>query len=108
MPSKVWFVTKTLVVQDSKLDQNSPSASDKQPKKQKEFLDLKQSVQTLDDAKAINQLDNFVKSNINKANDGSNPFSINIYTFGYNTNKNLTTINSAIKENLKPTLINIR
>ena len=40
-------------------------------------------------------------SNINKANDGSNPFSINIYTLGYNTNKNLTTINSAIKENLK-------
>ena len=66
-----------------------------QPKKQKEFLDLTKSVQTLDDRTyTINQLDNFVKSNINKVNDGSNPFSINIYTLGYNTNKNLTTINS--------------
>ena len=101
MPAKFGSVAKAFVVQDSKLDQNSPSGLIAQPKKQKEFLDLAKSVQTLDDAKAINQLDNFVKSNINKANDGSNPFSINIYTLGYNTNKNLTTINSAIKENLK-------
>ena len=101
MPAKFGSVAKAFVVQDSKLDQNSPSGLIAQPKKQQEFLDLAKSVQTLDDAQAIDTLDAFVKSNINKANDGSNPFSINIYTLGYNTNKNLTTINSAIKENLK-------
>tara|TARA_Y100001938_G_scaffold146605_1_gene225822 strand:- start:3200 stop:5227 length:2028 start_codon:yes stop_codon:yes gene_type:complete len=101
MPAKFGSVAKAFVVQDSKLDQNSPSGLIAQPKKQQEFLDLAKSVQTLDDAQAIDTLDAFVKANINKANDGSNPFSINIYTLGYNTNKNLTTINSAIKENLK-------
>ena len=40
MPAKFGSVAKAFVVQDSKLDQNSPSGLIAQPKKQKEFLDL--------------------------------------------------------------------
>ena len=101
MPAKFGSVAKAFVIQDSKLDQNSPSGLLASPETQEEFLRLIDKNAGLPREEQKRNIDLFLAGKENIANDGSNPFSINIYTLGYNSNKNLTTINGAIKENLK-------
>lgn len=101
MPSKFGSVTKAFVVQDGKLDANSPSGILASPENTEEFIGLVERTQGLSRQEIQDQVQEFLAGKKTRAVDSSNPFSINIYTLGYNSNKNLTSLNSAVKENVK-------
>ena len=108
MPAKFGSVAKAFVIQDNKLDANSPASVIAAPESQKEFVDLVDKNRTLQRSEIKRNVDLFLAGKKNRANDKSNPFSINIYTLGYNSSKNLTILNSAVKENLKRYLNNYK
>ncbi len=108
MPSKFGSVAKAFVIQDNKLDANSPSSTLASPDNQEEFIRLIQKNAGLPDSEIKANVDLFLQGKQNRASDASNPFSINIYTLGYNSSKNLTTLNGAVKENLKRYLNNYK
>jgi len=47
------------------------------------------------------EIRNFLVGKTSNDNEKNNPFAINLYLLGYDTNNNLTPINRAVKENLK-------
>lgn len=106
MPAKFGSVAKAFVIQDNKLDANSPSSVLASPEQAEEFVDLVEQNKTLQRSDIKRNVDEFLAGKKNRANDKSNPFSINIYTLGYNSSKNLISLNSAVKENLKRYLNN--
>ena len=108
MPSKFGSVAKAFVIQDSKLDANSPAATLASPDNQEEFIKLIEKNAGLPESEVKANVDLFLQGKQNRASDASNPFSINIYTLGYNSDKNLTTLNGAVKENLKRYLNNYK
>ena len=108
MPSKFGSVAKAFVIQDSKLDANSPAATLASPDNQEEFIRLINKNAGLPESEIKANVDLFLQGKQNRASDASNPFSINIYTLGYNSDKNLTTLNGAVKENLKRYLNNYK
>ena len=108
MPSKFGSVAKAFVIQDSKLDANSPAATLASPDNQEEFIKLIEKNAGLPESEIKANVDLFLQGKQNRASDASNPFSINIYTLGYNSDKNLTTLNGAVKENLKRYLNNYK
>ncbi len=108
MPSKFGSVAKAFVIQDNKLDANSPAATLASPDNQEEFIRLINKNAGLPESEIKANVDLFLQGKQNRASDASNPFSINIYTLGYNSSKNLTTLNGAVKENLKRYLNNYK
>ena len=108
MPSKFGSVAKAFVIQDNKLDANSPAGTLASPDNQEEFIRLINKNAGLPESEIKANVDLFLQGKQNRASDASNPFSINIYTLGYNSSKNLTTLNGAVKENLKRYLNNYK
>ena len=103
MPSKFGGVAKAYCAPDGELDNNSPSSILNNPNSLEEFAGL---VQTLGEKKLTEQqikdeLRNFLASKKGNQNEKNNPFAINLYLLGYDTNKKLQTLNRAVKENLK-------
>lgn len=103
MPAKYGSVAKSYVAQDGELDNNSPSSILASPDSLNEFADLVQDFneRELTQGEIKTELEKFLvgkKSNLNEKN---NPFAINLYVLGYNSTGKLTTINQAVKENLK-------
>ena len=72
---------------------NSPSSVWFQ-RTSEEFVDLVEQNKTLQRSDIKRNVDEFLAGKKNRANDKSNPFSINIYTLGYNSSKNLISLNS--------------
>jgi len=103
MPSKFGGVAKAYCAPDGELDNNSPSSILNNPNSLEEFAGL---VQTLGEKKLTEQqikdeLRNFLASKKGNQNEKNNPFAINLYLLGYDTNKKLQPLNRAVKENLK-------
>ncbi len=103
LPAKFGGVAKAFCAPDGELDNNSPSSILNNPNSLEEFAGL---VQTLGEKKLTEQqikdeLRNFLASKKGNQNEKNNPFAINLYLLGYNTNKKLQTLNRAVKENLK-------
>lgn len=103
LPSKYGSVAKAYVAQDGELDNNSPSSILASPDALQQFVELVQDFNDrgLTTAEIKNELQKFLigkKSNLNEKN---NPFAINLYVLGYDSTGKLTTINRAVKENLK-------
>ena len=85
------------------MDENSPSSILSNPNTLDEFTNLIQSFKDkkLTEEETKQEVLKFLGSKKNARNEKNNPFAINLYTLGYNTNKNLTVLNRAVKENLK-------
>jgi len=101
MPARYGSVTKVYVSPDSEIDTNSPSSILSNPKNIQEFTELVVSLKDVSKEQTQKELIKYLsnkKSNITQKN---NPFAINMYVLGYDSNKNLTNLNKAIKENLK-------
>ena len=103
LPSKYGGIAKAFCAPDGELDNNSPSSILNNPNSLEEFAGL---VQTLGEKKLTEQqikdeLRNFLTSKKTNQNEKNNPFAINLYLLGYDTNKKLQTLNRAVKENLK-------
>jgi hypothetical protein len=101
MPERYGSVAKVYVSADGEVDNNSPSSILANPKNLQEFSNLVESFKGLSKEDVQRELVKYLsqkKSNVNELN---NPFAINMYVLGYTSDKKLTNLNDAVKENLK-------
>ena len=101
MPERYGSVAKVYVSADGEIDNNSPASILSNPKNLQEFSNLIESLKGLSKEDTQKELVKYLsqkKSNVNELN---NPFAINMYVLGYTSDKKLTNLNDAVKENLK-------
>jgi hypothetical protein len=101
MPERYGSVAKVYVSPDGEIDNNSPSSILASPQNITEFANLVDSIKGLPKQDIQKELVKYLsqkKSNLNEVN---NPFAINMYVLGYDSNKKLTNLNQAVKQNLK-------
>jgi hypothetical protein len=107
MPTKYGSVAKAYATADGTLDNNSPSSILSSPKALQEFTDLVMGfVEKPDneepDRRTIQQeIQKYLIGKTSNESEKNNPFAINLYLLGYDSNGKLSTLNRAIKENLK-------
>jgi hypothetical protein len=107
MPTKFGSIAKAYATADGTLDNNSPSSILSSPKAMQEFTDLVMSfVEKPDneepDRRSIQQeIQKYLIGKTSNENEKNNPFAINLYLLGYDSDGKLSTLNRAIKENLK-------
>jgi hypothetical protein len=107
MPTKYGSIAKAYATADGTLDNNSPSSILSSPKAMQEFTDLVMSfVEKPDneepDRRSVQQeLQKFLIGKTSNENEKNNPFAINLYLLGYDSDNKLTNLNRAVKENLK-------
>lgn len=110
LPPKFGGVAKAYTAPDGELDNNSPSSILSSPDSLDEFAGLVLDLQgkKLTETEIKTQLQTFLTNKKGTVNEKNNPFAINLYVLGYNTNKKLTSLNRAVKENLKTYLSEYR
>ena len=107
MPSKYGGIAKAYATADGTLDNNSPSSILASPKALNEFTDLVMNFVNKPDSEEPNrksvqtELKEFLIGKTSNDNEKNNPFAINLYLLGYDSNNKLSTLNRAVKENLK-------
>ena len=107
MPVKYGSISKAYATSDGSLDNNSPSSILASPKALNEFTDLVQSFVDKPDSEEPNreaiqeEIRQFLVGKTSNDNEKNNPFAVNLYLLGYDNSKRLTTLNRAVKENLK-------
>lgn len=109
LPAKYGGIAKAYVAPDGELDNNSPSSILNTPDVLDEFAGLVQQL------RGENKTETEIKTEVQRFLVGkttnqekNNPFAINLYVLGYNSNKYLTNLNQAVKENLKTYLSEYR
>jgi hypothetical protein len=103
MPSKYGSIAKVYCSTDGELDNNSPSSILSNPNSLQEFTDLVSSLKekNLTEDEIKKEVNSFLVGKQSNSTEKNNPFAINLYTLGYDVNGYLTTLNRAVKENLK-------
>ena len=107
MPTKYGAVAKVYATADGKLDNNSPSSILASPNALQEFTQLVMGFVNKPDslepnAATINaEIRDFLIGKTSNENEKNNPFAINLYMLGLDNAGRLTTVNRAVKENLK-------
>ena len=109
LPAKYGGVAKAYVAPDGELDNNSPSSILNTPNTLDEFTGLVQQLRGNDksETEIKTELQRFLIGKIG-SNEKNNPFAINLYVLGYDSNKDLTLLNKAVKENIKTYLSEYR
>jgi hypothetical protein len=103
LPAKYGGIAKAYCAPDGELDNNSPSSILANPDTLSEFTGIVTSLQGKSEMEIKDAVNKFLVGKKNNTNEKNNPFAINLYILGYNSNKNLVQIgtNQALKENLK-------
>lgn len=103
LPAKYGGIAKAYCAPDGELDNNSPSSILNNPNSLEEFAGLVQSMKdkNLTEQEIKDELRTFLSAKKNNINEKNNPFAINLYVLGYDSDKYLSTLNRAVKENLK-------
>jgi hypothetical protein len=107
MPTKYGAVAKVYATADGKLDNNSPSSILASPNALQEFTDLVMSFVNKPDNEeptattVSGEIRDFLIGKTSNDNEKNNPFAINLYMLGLDNAGRLTTVNRAVKENLK-------
>ena len=101
MPERYGSVAKVYVSQDGEIDNNSPSSILSNPNTLAEFTNLVESLKNSNKVDIQKELVKFLANKKTSLNEINNPFAINMYVLGYDGNKKLTTLNQAVKQNLK-------
>ena len=103
LPAKYGGIAKAYCAPDGELDNNSPSSILANPDILNQFTalvtDLKNKNLTQNQIKQ--EVEKFLVGKKNNIQEKNNPFAINLYILGYDSNKNLSFLNRAVKENLK-------
>jgi len=109
LPAKYGGVAKAYVAPDGELDNNSPSSILNTPNTLDEFTGLVQQLSSnkKSETEIKTELQRFLIGKVG-SNEKNNPFAINLYTLGYDSSKNLTLLNKAVKENIKTYLSEYR
>ena len=111
MPPKFGNITKAFCAADGQLDDNSPGSILASPSALNEFSKLVQDLQAdgkNTDKQIKEQVSKFLSNKKSNVKEKNNPFAVNLYVLGYDSNKKLTSLNRAIKENLKTYLNEFR
>jgi len=116
MPTKYGAISKIFAIGDNSLNSNSPEAILNQTDNVTEFAEIVRSIVNSSLAKGgklptTNEIKQNVRDFVQKTTQSAelvNPFAINLYTLGYDSNGKLTTLNRAVKENLKTYLNEFR
>ena len=107
MPTRYGSVAKAYASADGKLDNNSPSSILASPNALQQFTDLVMSFVDKPDTEEPNretvsdEIRNFLVGKQDNVSEKNNPFAINLYLLGYDVEGHLTSLNRAVKENLK-------
>lgn len=103
LPAKYGGIAKAYCAPDGELDNNSPSSILNNPNSLEEFTGLIQSLKdrNLTEQQMKDEVSKFLTGKKNNSNEKNNPFAINLYVLGYDSNKNVSPLNKAVKENLK-------
>jgi hypothetical protein len=101
MPEKYGSIAKVWVAADNDADINSPSSVLGNPKKLAEFTGIVQGLKDKSANEISTELRKYLNLNTTNTNDVNNPFAVNMYVLGFDSNKKLTNLNQAVKENLK-------
>ena len=107
MPAKYGGIAKCFATADGTLDNNSPASILASPNNLQEFTDLVMSFVNKPDTEEPNvasvkqDIQKFLIGKASNTNEKNNPFAINLYLLGYNSNGKLSELNRGVKENLK-------
>ena len=108
MPTKYGAVAKSFATADGTLDNNSPSSILASPNSLQQFMDLVMGLINQTAAGNVpttstvqSDLKNYLIGKTSNENEKNNPFAINLYLLGYDSNNNLTYLNQGVKQNLK-------
>jgi hypothetical protein len=93
-------VAKVYVEQDGSIDTSAAQQVLRNPSVKKDFTNLVKTLKGSTDDEITLALDTFLKTKQTFAVE-NNPFAINMYLLGYDSNGKLTTLNPTIKQNLK-------
>ena len=101
MPEKYGNVAKVHVSQDGEIDNNSPASILSNPKNIADFTNLIDTLKGSSKQDIQKELVKYLSDKKNSLEEVNNPFAINMYILGYDSNKNLINLNDAVKQNLK-------
>ena len=110
LPAKYGGIAKAYCAPDGELDNNSPSSILANPDTLSEFTGIVTSLQGKSEMEIKDAVNKFLIGKKNNLNEKNNPFAINLYVLGYDSNKNLVELgtNKALKQNLKTYLNEFR
>jgi hypothetical protein len=101
LPERYGSVAKVYVSQDGEIDNNSPASILANPSSIAEFTNLVDGFKDMSKVEIQKELVKYLSTKKSSLNEVNNPFAINMYVLGYNSNKNLVNLNQAVKQNLK-------
>ena len=101
MPERYGSVAKVYVSPDGEIDNNSPTSILASPKNIAEFVGVVESMKDKSTSEIQKELVKYLSQKKTAIAEVNNPFAINMYVLGYDSNKNLTQLNQAVKQNLK-------
>ena len=101
LPERYGSVAKVYVSQDGEIDNNSPASILSSPASIAEFTNLVDGFKGMNKSDIQGQLIKYLSTKKSSLNEVNNPFAINMYVLGYDSNKHLVNLNQAVKQNLK-------
>jgi hypothetical protein len=107
MPAKYGGIAKVLATADGTLDNNSPASILASPNNLQQFTELvmgfvnKPDTEEPNEATIKQEIQKYLIGKTSNQQEKNNPFAINLYLLGYNSDGKLTELNRAVKENLK-------
>ena len=101
LPERYGSVAKVYVSQDGEIDNNSPASILSSPTSIAEFTNLVDGFKGMSKSDIQGQLIKYLSTKKSSLNEVNNPFAINMYVLGYDSNKHLVNLNQAVKQNLK-------
>jgi hypothetical protein len=101
LPERYGSVAKVYVSQDGEIDNNSPASILSSPASIAEFTNLVDGFKGMSKSDIQGQLIKYLSTKKSSLNEVNNPFAINMYVLGYDSNKHLINLNQAVKQNLK-------
>ncbi len=101
MPERYGSVAKVYVSPDGEVDNNSPASILASPQNIAEFVNIVDDLKDKSRQDIQRELVKYLTQKKTAIAEVNNPFAINMYVLGYDQNKKLTTLNQAIKQNLK-------
>ena len=108
MPERYGSVAKVYVSPDSEIDSNDAQAILSNAKNLTELSNLVERLNGLTKQEVQSELNTFLTNKRTATNLTNNPFAINMYVLSYDSNKKLTNVNAAVKENIKTYLSEYR
>jgi hypothetical protein len=101
MPERYGSVAKVYVSPDGEIDNNSPASILASPKNVAEFVGVVEGLKDKTTSEIQKELVKYLSQKKTSISEVNNPFAINMYVLGFDSNKKLTNLNQAVKENLK-------